>query len=74
VLPELGDGGGVTMESWWALPQYAMAASTMLARGQAVRASVTERDFKISVEGPHTQKELRDWWRHVKPAVPPAGG
>ncbi|MEV0401994.1 hypothetical protein [Actinoallomurus sp. NPDC050550] len=49
VHPELGDGAGITMESWWALPQFAMAASTMLARDQAVRASVTERDFKISV-------------------------
>jgi hypothetical protein len=49
VSPALGDGAGVAMESWWALPQFAMAASTMLARGQAVRASVADRDLKISV-------------------------
>jgi hypothetical protein len=49
VQPALGDGAGIAMESWWSLEKFAMASCTALATSPGLRASLTERDFRVSV-------------------------
>ncbi|WP_131735739.1 hypothetical protein [Actinomadura roseirufa] len=45
VRPSLGDGAVSAMMSWFALPQFAMAATTALTMSPGVRAGVEERDL-----------------------------
>ncbi|RAY15189.1 hypothetical protein DPM19_10730 [Actinomadura craniellae] len=47
VSPTLGEGGVPAMMAWFSLPQFAMGACTVLARGPRVRAAVTDRPLKI---------------------------
>ncbi|GAA2135644.1 hypothetical protein [Actinomadura napierensis] len=46
VSPVLGDGTVTAMMSWFALPQFAMAGSTVLQMSPATRTGLDERDFR----------------------------
>lgn len=47
VAPALKDGAVAAMMSWFALPQFAMSACTVLATAPMVRASLTDRDLRV---------------------------
>lgn len=51
VRPVLGDGTVTAMMSWFALPQFAMASSTVLQASPATRAGLDDRDFRAFVAG-----------------------
>lgn len=51
VAPRLGDGAVTAMMAWFALPQFAMAGSTVLAMSPATRAGLDDREFRASVAG-----------------------
>ncbi|MFD0685683.1 hypothetical protein [Actinomadura fibrosa] len=51
LAPKLGDGTVAAMMAWFALPQFAMAACTVLSVSPAVRAGLTDRDFSAFAAG-----------------------
>ncbi|QKG24791.1 hypothetical protein [Actinomadura verrucosospora] len=51
VRPVLGDGTVTAMMSWFALPQFAMAGSTVLQMSPATRAGLDDRDFRAFAAG-----------------------
>ncbi|TDD72786.1 hypothetical protein [Actinomadura rubrisoli] len=51
IAPKLADGAVSAMMSWFALPQFAMAACTVLSTAPSVRAGLTDRDFRAFAAG-----------------------
>ncbi|WP_329518545.1 hypothetical protein [Spirillospora sp. NBC_01491] len=51
VGPKLQDGAVSAMMSWFALPQFAMSACTVLSRSPRVRSGLTDRDFHVFAAG-----------------------